>query len=51
MIAEQKRWDIHELDVYSYEADVFFDEELDDDEINLEEEAFLEGYEEALSSF
>jgi len=51
MIAEQKHWDIHELDVYTYEPDVFFEDELNDDELELEEEAFLQGYDDALRSF
>ncbi|MBS3177031.1 hypothetical protein J4457_07415 [Candidatus Woesearchaeota archaeon] len=45
MMREQKYTDIHEQDVYTYSEDAeFYDEELDDDEIDLKEEGFMHGY-------
>lgn len=45
MIPEEDVLDLEESDLYNWnENNFFYEEELDDDELHLEEEAFMQGY-------
>ena len=41
---DEEEMDMRESDVYLPETDFLYDEELEDDELRMEEEAFMRGY-------